>query len=175
MQQFTKNWTTQFIPLWNRGLDRFRSVPRVQALEIGTLEGRSADYFLSDVLTGQDSFLTIIDRSPSPRIADNLAFHPGRYKIIQQRSEIALKTLSENSFDFIYVDACGSEVCTLRDCVLAWGVLKTDGILIIDGPYGNGPRQAAIHTFLTAYHDLFEEISRRDQTILVKKSNGDCG
>src|SRR3989344_7436900 len=50
-QPFLTDWFSRHIPLWEKRLAEFRGQPAVHFLEIGSWEGRSAGWLLTNILT----------------------------------------------------------------------------------------------------------------------------
>ncbi len=58
--KFTADWFSSHIPHWERLLRPLAGQP-IQALEIGSYEGRSAVWLLQEILTHPESRLTCVD------------------------------------------------------------------------------------------------------------------
>ena len=58
---FTKDYITPYIPFYNAHLAEFKGKPDVHFLEVGTYEGRTALWFLDNILTHPTSTMTIVD------------------------------------------------------------------------------------------------------------------
>src|SRR5919108_3146648 len=58
---FSEDWVGDSWLGWSRVLGRLKGRSDVQALEIGSFEGRSALWFLENVLTGERSSITCVD------------------------------------------------------------------------------------------------------------------
>jgi predicted O-methyltransferase YrrM len=131
---FTRNWTTVNASLWMRLLGHFSWQPNIHGIEIGCFEGRSAIFFLKNILQHETSSLTCIDPFPRPAFTNNI--RPWRHKIrlIQRRSQAALRDRSfhAGSFQFVYIDGNHTAPCVLADAVLAFPLLVSGGIMIFD-------------------------------------------
>jgi len=109
----------------------------LRGLEVGSFEGRSAIWFLDNVLTDESSTLTCIDLfAPEyDGIFDANIKASGRARRVTKikgYSDRALRTLKPNTYDFIYLDGCHKAHCTLEDAVMSWDLLKVGGVLMFD-------------------------------------------
>ena len=145
---FTADWTTPKFPLWTQLLAPFRQ-RRTSILEVGSYEGRSAIFFLNYLpschLTCVDVFATypyveywpdIAREMPNieRRFDANLAEFGPRVRKIKATSAGSLPELlvAGAQYDIIYVDGDHRASAVLMDLLLAWPLLKTDGVLIVD-------------------------------------------
>ena len=107
-------------------------------LEIGSYEGRSAVWFLENILTHPTSRLVCIDPFFDPRVEmrfdHNVRLSGARERLEKRRgrSESVLPQLERASFDLIYVDGSHDAPFVLLDAMLSWELLKTGGILAFD-------------------------------------------
>ncbi len=155
-QFITHDWFSQHIPIWQEKLTCFAGMPNVQALEIGSFEGRSAVWLLENLLTGpgthltcidtfilDDEFREIIDRMKleipqnldiEARFDHNIAAAGAEKRVTKLKgsSTEMLRTLPLDRFDLIYIDGSHTARNVLTDAVLCWDLLKRDGILILD-------------------------------------------
>lgn len=135
--RFSTDWVSDHTTTWKKVLAEFKDRPDVRALEIGTYEGRSALWFLENILTGLRSSITCVDiwNGPFEKTFDENMRIYGRtdkYKKVRARSDQALLGMSQASYDFVYIDGSHFAKDVLTDAVLAWGVLKPGGILMFD-------------------------------------------
>jgi predicted O-methyltransferase YrrM len=191
--QFTTDWFTQHIPLLERNLRRWAGKPNLRFLEIGSWEGRSACWFLQNILTHPSSSLTCIDTFMGSR-EHNLYRSMRRADDIEERfdhnvrtigaenrvmkykgpSAEVLRTLPLRHYDLIYIDGSHIVLDVLRDAVLSWDLLKTSGLLLFDD-YGlrlfrdpaDDPK-TAINAFCTAFRGEAEVVETGWQ-VLVRK------
>lgn len=107
---FTADWFTCNAQAWLDKLGYMRD-RRVQALEIGRYEGRSAHWLMSNILVHPGStLLTCVD--PWDGLDPCLG--------------------SSTYFDFIFIDGDHEGSAALTDLVLAWPLVNPGGWLIFD-------------------------------------------
>lgn len=180
---FSQDWTSDKVRVWQGPLEPFQGKPSIRYLEIGAFEGRTTIWMLENIFTHSSARATCIDNfmhSKKETLLHNLAQSgfAHKVKVISGRSQVALKSLPEESFDVVYID--GSHVArdVLVDAVLSWQLLKTGGLIIFDDYlYGAGVfpdelrPQVAIDAFITAYRNNLEVLVHDYMVILRKKSD----
>ncbi len=184
---FTTDWTTNNAPIWSEHLSRYAGTTGIRALEIGTWEGRSASWFLENILTGKNSSLVTIDRDHS-RFRENQAIieaaHPGRLVAIQSDAFEWMIGYSGAPFHFIYLDGPKDAGDLIDQTVMCWHILQPGGVLIFDdylwpgqGPtqfenpprhYSNPPR-IGIDAFLQTHYLQYDLLHKGWQIIVRKK------
>jgi predicted O-methyltransferase YrrM len=184
---FSEDWVTENTTNWSRILRSFKGKADVHALEIGSFEGRSALWFLENILTHPTDSITCVDIWVGPYeklFDDNVTASPEPNKVIKikRRSDEALRKLKPNSFDFIYVDGSHIAKDVLMDAVLAWDLLKPGGYIIFDDYNWYGPRswlvenytpKIAIDSFMKVFGPYLELVDRDYQVVIRKKTNPD--
>jgi predicted O-methyltransferase YrrM len=185
---FTTDWFTWNIPVWEKALAQYKGKAGVRYLEIGVYEGRSAIWMLENILTDPGARLTGIDLFDGPfknRCLANLELSGASQKatMITGFSQIVLRDLEPESYDIIYIDGSHSEDDVLEDAVLCSRLLKPDGIMIFDdyrwaGCFAEGTSDAptdfpktAIDSFIQCFSDHFDIIHNSYQIILRKKKS----
>jgi predicted O-methyltransferase YrrM len=181
--EFTTDWVSNNIGYWQQMLGPMRGDP-VSALEIGSYEGRSAIWFLGNVLVHPNSSLTCVDLFTDPTIEGrfdrNIKTTGVASKVIKikARSDEALKRLPNGSFDLIYIDGSHQAKDVMVDAVLAWELLKPGGIVIFDDYQWSGygrlegrfkTPKLAIDGFLDVYLPQAEVLHKGYQIALRKK------
>lgn len=177
----------------------------LQILEVGSWEGQSACWLLRNVCCSPGSRLFCVDTwagvqqygaaaqdwglteeqhqgfAVLQRFRNNVAAVHGteRVVVLQQSSWAALSLLMAThleAFDVIYIDGSHHPQDVLTDAVMAWKLLKTEGILILDDyewdqivsiPAAQTPRKA-----IDAFLDIFAEelhVMRLDYQCIVQK------
>jgi len=145
---YTTKWHLNHQKNWSRILAPLIGKP-VQALEIGSFEGRSAVWTLENILTHPDSTLVCIDPHKYeetglgvPSVAErldraaelfkkNTAPFADKLTHISEPSASAIQKLDQQ-FDMIYIDGAHGAAAVLVDSCLCWTKLKVGGYMIWD-------------------------------------------
>jgi predicted O-methyltransferase YrrM len=143
----TQDWFSPNIETWTALIQQVKTTsPR--ALEIGTWEGRSAVFLLTNLCqtAGEvvcidhfDLLETPAGRARFERLNRNLALTGGQFRIFDEFSVPALIKLLEEEmwattpgFDWVYVDGSHEADDTFLDGELAWRLARKGAILIFD-------------------------------------------
>lgn len=153
-----EDWVTERTSNWTRWLGGFAGLPLVRGLEIGSFEGRSALWFMQNVLTDSTSRLLCIDpwnyvdEQVQAELATDIpaqydmeaVFHrfrantehyvtSGRLHYLRGTSRSEMHRLPVVPlFDFIYIDGSHLASSTLEDTLLCWWRLRPGGVMIWD-------------------------------------------
>lgn len=163
--EYTSDLFSRHIPAWE---DLFGKFQPKTALEIGSYEGRSAQWLLDNI---PDLYLTCIDTWDNSGIEEGLnstnaekIFDEklgGKVRKIKGESGEILRTLTM-SYDLIYIDGNHTAAAVLEDMVLSFRLLKSGGVMICDdytGGWGknhlNFPK-LAIDSFVNCYWDKLD-------------------
>lgn len=185
--QYSIDWFTPHIPVWQEYLGHLKNRPDLRYLEIGVNEGRSLIWMFENILTHPSSRATGIDLFPAnedfpeglEKIARaNLAAggFSERTALLKGYSYRMLRPLPVRSYDVIYIDGGHRAKTVLSDAVLSWDLLRDGGLMIFDDylwEVGNLPEaerpQIAIDAFLkthgrdiTIVHQGWQVIVRRE-------------
>lgn len=175
---FTTDWSSRHFAKWAEVLSHLKGKPAL-ALELGSFEGRSAIWFLQNILDCPDARLVCIDgwwnRDTHRRFLSNI-LEAGVFSRCEVRKgdTHGLVRGMRQKFDFIYVDADHKAHAVIQDAVMCWGNLKPGGIIIFDDylwtdPGGKGlPPKIGIDAFLATHEGLYELIHKDWQVILRK-------
>jgi predicted O-methyltransferase YrrM len=187
--RFTFDWVSPHAGALAKDLAHLAGRPGVRGLEIGCFEGQSACWFLENVVTDATSRLVCVDPFAIPmdstllryfeRYFDhNVAASGGGDRVLKLvgSSQVILRTLAPNSFDFVYVDGSHRVGDVLQDAVLAWTILKPGGTAIFDdydlvddvakGLFGRAPGRA-----LDAFVALVDgQVMRKDWQLVMRKA-----
>ena len=177
---YTRDWHSHNIANWNQYLSPLMGLSNINALEIGTFEGRSAIWLLEHVFTDPSASITCIDLFRRPgqeaRFQHNIAMTKRTAQLIKRKgsSHNILPEFAHDSFDLIYVDGSHDAASVLLDAFLCWPILKPGGILIFDdylinknAPVSHTPK-LAIDIFLDHHSDKCKVLHFDYQVILRK-------
>lgn len=194
--KFSVDWFSYNIPIWTQALSHLKNKPNLNFLEIGSFQGRSSVWLLENILTDKTSKITCIDTFEGsiehniepqfqlllPSLYDtfihNTSYFPNQVFPIKGKSQMILKKLEENFYDFIYIDGDHHASSVLEDAVLSFSLLKKNGIMIFDD-YTWGEEfinnrinlhvpKSAINVFLQIYADKIKIIHVDNQVIIEK-------
>jgi len=144
--EFTVDWTSARIAAWREHLvPLFKDKP-TRMLEIGVWEGRSAIWFLNNLLTherstyrGVDSYESReeIQRDGHVSAMRNAQVNLKPYdkaEVVVERSALFLagNYANRQEYDLIRVDGSHRADHALLDITLSWQLLKVGGVILID-------------------------------------------
>jgi predicted O-methyltransferase YrrM len=180
--EFTFHYAAMHAQYWLEHLGHLRDKPNVRLLEIGSLEGGSAVWFLENIVTHPTATITCIDPFLRPgseaRFDHNVRITPGASKLtkVKGRSEYVMPTLEQGAYDVIYIDGCHHAVNVSMDALAGWRLLKDGGIMIFDDyrwrpdlPPTLRPR-LAIDLFLSAMNSGVT-VLHKDYQVIVRKGD----
>jgi predicted O-methyltransferase YrrM len=173
---FTQDWFTHNIPNFEKCMF-MAGLPRTRFLEIGSYEGRSTCWLLSNLAI--DGKMVSIDPFPNmpeveERFWNNVREVMGKRQLIQCKttSYLALSQLiqQEQEFDFIYIDGVHSPLGVLTDACMAWGLLRKNGVMLFDDyEYPQEPTKIGIDAFLKGFEGQYEIVLQNYQLAVKKK------
>jgi predicted O-methyltransferase YrrM len=192
VKTFTTDWFDVHMHKFNILLNYFRSKENINFLEVGSFEGKSSCWFFENyILNSNQSTLTCVDTwegsmehsdDQKSKIWDTFISNTLEYpkeKLIIKRglSRDVLKALPSQNYDFIYIDGSHTTRDVLEDAVLAFDLLKINGILTFDDydwkwyqdPLLN-PGDG-INSFIKCYAHQIQVIEATNQLTLIKKSS----
>lgn len=133
------DYVTWHVPSWTRVLEPWIGVDGVRAIEVGSLRGRSAEWFAKNVLTGKGSYLVCVDAWLGTRGGDCELHFDERAKglhVIKRKgmSQVILPQLraERRRYHFGYVDGGHEAWNCLHDLVDVWEMILPGGVLIAD-------------------------------------------
>lgn len=190
--RFDTDWFTKKIPLW---VTIFHSEglylrPRLNCLEIGSWQGLSALFLLTELPNASLTCIDTWDAKGSPEnghrgdlalgsrqtFQENLAEQKIRVEEFQGTSDEYFARQNNGSrFDFIYIDGSHRSQNVLKDAVNSFLSLEQHGILVFDdlswkqgADYSDNPAPGIV-AFLNFYRDSLEIIACTNQQLVVKK------
>jgi predicted O-methyltransferase YrrM len=178
---FSTDYVSHHTPLWRRHLREFEGLDNVHMLEVGSYEGRSALWFLDNILTHPTSSITCVDafyvRRAEFRFDHNIKISGFSSKVtkIKGESQEVLKLFRGGIYDIIYIDGSHRAVDVYTDALLSWALLKPGGIIIFDDyawepekPLEERP-EMGIDTFLRDFYSQIEILHKEYQVIVKRK------
>jgi tetratricopeptide (TPR) repeat protein len=193
--KFSQDWFSRNLTIWQENLIHLRGKPDLNILEIGSWEGRSTCWLLTNILTHPSSRITCIDTfeggggteleahdsktSIEAKFDFNIALTKSAAQVtkIVKKSRTALRELPFNSFDIIYIDGSHLACDVLEDTLLSWGLLKIEGLIIFDDydhifrELPNQNTKIGIDAFLTSFCHKIQLIHQAHQIIIKKISD----
>lgn len=190
-KKFTVDWFSEWSPTWTHFLAELKDKPDLKGLEIGVFQGRSTCWLLDNIFTAASAHLDCVDPFTGSAEHENMdeiatLFETFQHNTQEYGDKIETHKMMSHEFlvskgqgrlyDFVYVDGDHHSWACLEDMVLAWRLLKKDGIMIVDD-FGYGqpdptpPHMFPIHgimSFLNAYTTQYQVLFQGYQIILRK-------
>jgi tetratricopeptide (TPR) repeat protein/capsular polysaccharide biosynthesis protein len=181
--QFTQDWFTHNIPIWQKHLQQFAGKPEFQVVEIGSFQGMSACWLLDNILTHPTAKITCIDLYFQEHFKGNIAKTGVADKVIELEgySQDLLVTLASDFYDISYVDGCHKPTSALQDAILSWRLVKVGGLMIFDDyefTFPDSPEddtKIGIDVFLEMFGSQLEVVHKGYQLIVKKTDNRSLG
>lgn len=197
--EFTNNWFAPCEQVWPEVMKRLpESQGRRKFMEIGSFEGRSAVWLIENVMGPTDQLVCIdtwkgsqehsnVDMSAVERRFDHniaLASKDGNTQKVKEASTFALARQlrfiqhENDKFDFIYIDGSHRAQDVLSDAVMAWRLVKHNGIMVLDDYLWGDPKhplerpKMAIDAFMNIFCDEMYVLHMGHQAIVKKVSHG---
>lgn len=165
--QFTQDFFSHKIPIWESHLQVFMDRSDLQFLEIGNAQGMSTCWLLDRILTHPSAKLTCLDTQFTEEFDRNLEKNGSTSKVTKIAGKIhsTLSSLIGNVYDLINLqDRCKLSEHIYNDAVLSWQLLKVGGLIFFNS-YGwindRDPEQTpklGIDKFLNSIPGQFEII-----------------
>lgn len=179
-QNFTVDWHSHNIPLWQEILAPYKGKPGVRALEIGSYEGRSTVWLLENILIHPTARIDCVDTFNGSvehermgldltKLLDRFLSNVRPYKdklrwFLGKSGEVlrcgAFDPQGVPPYDFIYIDGSHKAADVLEDAVLSFRLLKIGGLLIFDdyawtqgGPTEFDNPMLGVNSFYYAYQN----------------------
>lgn len=135
---YREDYVSHWIPVWQHHFGHLRGRPGLRILEIGSFEGRSAVWFLENILTTDDASIVCVDpfyrEEAEERFDKNIALTGVGHKVtkVKARSDEYLAALPDDRYDLIYIDGGHDAQTVLFDAILSWPLLRPGGLLLFD-------------------------------------------
>jgi Methyltransferase domain len=137
--RYTQDWFSYHEAHWLQHFGHLAGRPGLQAVEVGSYEGRSACWITQHLLTGEGCRLVCVEpfqehNEQEPNFDHNVRMAGCADKIVKLRgrSQQVLPFLAEESVDFVYVDGSHMILDVLQDAAMCWRLLRPRGILVFD-------------------------------------------
>ena len=137
---FTNRWHDNHAEVWRQViLPLLPQTPR-RWLELGSYEGKSAAWTLENAIRTGDELVCVDlwqNADVEKRFNENVRLHVTAFK--ESHESFLLRQIRDGrTFDVIYVDGDHDAPAVLSDCVLAWKVLRPNGVMILDDYHWHG-------------------------------------
>jgi predicted O-methyltransferase YrrM len=189
---FTHDFFSGNIPTWERWFAELITTAPISCLEIGSWQGTSATWLLDKIISQRGGLLTCVDtfegsseHQPWLHTLDrsleqifdyniNASGHSRLCRKLVGPSQDVLLDLSDQSYDFIYVDGAHEAKFVIQDAVLSWRILRSGGFLIFDDLdycFPSSPHQntkTAIDAFTTWFGAELEIVDTNRQMLIRK-------
>lgn len=185
---YTSDWFSHNIPTWTELLvPRFAGRSGLRMLEIGSYEGRSANWIAENLLTGEDCELDCVDTfqgSMEHTYDDELRLrfwentkHNTQIVDCKMTSREYFRESYCNeilAFDLIYIDGSHTAEDVLQDGLNAWRVLRDGGVMVFDDLAWDLYEQpwllpaAGIAAFMNVYLEHTKVLHQGHQLIIEK-------
>lgn len=173
---FTTDWSSQHFAKWAEILGHLKGKPAT-GLELGSFEGRSAIWFLQNILDHPEARLTCVDgwwsKETYTRFLSNIMQADVLMRCEYRRGDThAMLRGMRGSYDFVYIDADHKAHAVMQDGCMAWRNIRQGGIIIFDDyewtDGKNIPPKIGIDGFLAAYAGQYELLHKGWQVIIRK-------
>jgi len=186
---FTEDWFTHNIPNFEKCMSALSK--RELFMEIGSYEGRSTCWLLQNGLA-EDGEFTCIDPFNGSVEHGGIDFDAVKERFLSNTQEarrgtqfvdlheatsytvlswLILDTVGETEvYDFIYVDGSHAPDVALTDACMAWGLLRSGGVMLFDDyQYPHESTKVGIDAFLAGFAGQYEVILNNYQLAVKKK------
>lgn len=148
------DWVSHHAPHWERWLAPWAGQTQINAVEIGSFEGRSALWFLEHVMTCDHARLVCVDpwdgdwyggKWPANAEANfDANVEPYGARVVKRRGRsvdvLPMVGLQFAPLAFAYVDGSHHAMDAARDALLCWEYLAPGGVLILDDYHWTNPK-----------------------------------
>ena len=188
---FLQDWFSPNIKPLEHALARYKGKDNITFLEIGSYEGRSANWFLDEILTGKNCGLICIDnfsgirleeeigalKPAKQRFLENMKKHEGRYKLLEGNSQDILRNSEyDGRIAVVYVDGSHRADDTMLDLINSYYLLKQGGLFLIDDYLWNHQKypanevpKTAIDAFSLIFKDKVETMFVSNKLVVMRK------
>ncbi len=192
LDQFRYNWFKHAKTNFELYINKFKGLPNLRFLEIGSFEGMYTLWLLENILTDTSSKITCIDTFEGNEeryfagidtnnlfsiFNDNISRYKDKVIILKGKSQEQLRKdeFRYPIYDFIYIDGSHRAPDTLEDIILSSRLLKPLGIMILDDYQWDFPvndeiehPKIAIDAFLSIFRKEYKLLSKNYQVVIEK-------
>ena len=196
MTNFSTDWFSNNIDLWDNNKSLFSGIPNKRCLEVGAFEGRSTLYLAQNYCNGKNSIVDTVDTWEGSiehsseltnglfdRFKNNLSEYIDEGRVIVNQGTSAkvlgkflqeVKDGTREKYDFVYIDGSHIAKDVLMDAVLSWEMLNVGAMMYFDDyewtEYADPALipKAAIDEFLSTYSGTYELI-HQDYQLHIQK------
>lgn len=189
---FTHDFFSANIPIWLRWFEEHIVMAPIRCLEIGSWQGTSATWLLDKIVSKRQGLITCIDTfegssehqswlgtlgASIQQFFDqniNASGHAHLCRKLVGRSQDILLDLSDQSYDFVYIDGAHEAKFVIQDAILSWRILRSGGFLIfddVDHHIPSAPEQdtgKAINAFTTWFASELAIVETNRQMLIRK-------
>lgn len=180
MSEYTTDWFSYSIPVWRDVVvPNLRHGAGRKFLELGSYEGRSAEWLLDNVMSPGDE-LTCVDiwrwDEAEKRFDENVGHRVKKVKRDGTQALLSLVQMGEK-FDCIYIDGDHNGRVVLENAVIAWMLLPIGGVMVFDDyryavpmqySMGSIDTRFGIDAFLDCYTLKIRVLHKTAQVVLVR-------
>lgn len=190
LAHFNTDWVTGKSDQWNdHFFQEFDGKP-CRILEVGSFEGRSACWFIHNLMSDPKAELHCVDPwygtggAARLRLFDmNVALTGRSDQVHRTKAKFTdvQHRFSSNQFDLIYIDGDHRAPAVITDAAIAWDKLKVGGLMLFDDyglpveklhapKPGDLPPGPAIDAFINLWGPAVEVLHQKWQVLLRKKT-----
>lgn len=171
---------------WQRLYNQFAVRPARRYLRVGSFDLLSTLWLVKNIVTRDSGELIHVDSSSDTdkkllkQELSKIGFS-GRVEFRTATLQVDSRQLSLNQFDIVHVDAKLNFSTLLTNAVLAWNLLKSEGLFIFEDNAGvlqtDSSSRLAIDCFITGFRNEVRVLHRNRQVWLRKvkrESQGIC-
>ena len=178
--EYTYDWFSQALPNLEKWVLPFKGEDPLTFMEIGCFEGRCTVWLMENILVKDTDILSAIDNFKGEKelnidmvkvkntFIKNVDRYGSRVHLHIGDSRSIIQGLGR-VYDFVYVDGGHTAENTLTDSLLAWDLLRSGGVMLLDDYEwpGHGITDAIDRPKLGI--DMFLELKKRSCCLLHKE------
>ena len=160
----------------------------IRFLEVGCYEGQASVWMLKntkanltviDTFKGSKEHDSQFEQTLLARFTENIISYEKRVIVKVGTSREHLKKLTPDYYDFIYIDGSHQASDVLEDAILAFPLLKHNGVMIFDDyTWGQGMSYydipvSGINAFLSVYGNQIKILEKNSQVVIMKNWAGE--